>query len=119
MPVKAQTVTYSITILNSSSSRRRAASRFNIIIDLERANFPRQQAEVRTIVIINPCLTFKRLAVVMAMAASGHVGASAEPSGVEYALRWNPQDGGPGTAEAVFRLLGMTAGIPEHYEVRS
>jgi hypothetical protein len=69
-------------------------------------------------VMINPRLGFRRLAVVMAMAASGHVGASSEPSGVEYALRWNPQDGGPGTAEAVFRLLGMTAGIPEHYEVR-
>jgi hypothetical protein len=68
--------------------------------------------------MIHYCLGFGRLAVVMAMAASGHVGASSEPSGVEYALRWNPQDGGPGTAEAVFRLLGMTAGIPEHYEVR-
>jgi hypothetical protein len=69
-------------------------------------------------VMINPCLAFRRLAIVMAIAASGHVGASAEPSGVEYALRWSPKDGGPETAEAVFRLLGMTAGIPEHYEVR-
>jgi hypothetical protein len=41
MPVKAQTVTYSITILNSSSSKRRAASQFNIVVDLVRANFPR------------------------------------------------------------------------------
>jgi hypothetical protein len=41
MPVKGWTVTYSVTISNSSSSKRRAASHFNIVVDLVRANFSR------------------------------------------------------------------------------
>lgn len=54
----------------------------------------------------------------MAMLACSHVGANSEPRHAEYALRWDPHEGGPSTAEAALTLLGVKVGVPEHYEVR-
>jgi hypothetical protein len=43
---------------------------------------------------------------------------AAEPVNAEFALRWNPQEGGPGSAEEVARLLGLAMPLPEAYYVR-
>lgn len=38
--------------------------------------------------------------------------------GAEYSFRWNPAQGGPASAEAVFHAIKLAAGAPRRFEVR-
>jgi hypothetical protein len=45
-------------------------------------------------------------------------GAALAAHPAEFALRWNPADGGPQSAEEVVAALGLEGGKPKSYEVR-
>ncbi len=51
-------------------------------------------------------------------ARSGEAAAGAEPRRAEYAVRWNPQEGGPATAAEVLAFLEAPPSKGEVFEVR-
>jgi hypothetical protein len=63
-----------------------------------------------------------RMVVPLALAvAAGAMSASpcrAEPANAEYAVRWDPRQGGPATPADAMRELGLKASAPTSFEVR-
>ena len=58
------------------------------------------------------------LAFAVLASAAGAALAAEEPGKAEYAVRWNPGEGGPKTADAVLELLGSPAARGNAWEVR-
>ena len=63
-------------------------------------------------------LGLKGFLIFMTIVTGSSVQAYTELQQAEYALRWDPREGGPKTAEATLNLLGLQVGVPDHYEIR-
>jgi hypothetical protein len=56
--------------------------------------------------------------VLLALAATAALPARAAAQDAEFAVRWDPRQGGPATPQEALRGLGLKASPPSHFEIR-